>query len=452
MDYGRKTESMHERPRGGTVIALRETASEQIFELDEEQRKWVVGSKPSCEIALCDDPFVSGTHCVLERRATGSIVVRDSTSRNGTFVDGQPIEVAELRAGAFLSVGRTTLVALAARSGGAQPRAIELMRGNDATLRKTIENALRAAQTDCSLLIVGETGTGKDLLARVIHEGSKRASGPFIALNCGAIPRELIASELFGHERGAFTGAAEMRDGYFMQANGGTLFLDEVGELPIELQPHLLRALEQKKVRRVGGHIERTVDVRIVAATNRTEGLGTESGRLRVDLYHRLATVVLALPPLRARRGDIRLLVECMLEDLQDEFGPKEVTADAWTALVEYGWPGNVRELRHAVARAVALGSNELGPRDFFPDHGMRRRSPDGTPPPDSSPALAPVPESVVHFEHILRGTMAHALESHGSLRAAANAIGMPKSTFADRAKQFGLAPRPKVRLRRAKK
>jgi transcriptional regulator with PAS, ATPase and Fis domain len=446
----RKTESLlTERPRGSAVVGLREMATEVLFELDATRSKWVIGSGASCDVALVDDPFVSYAHCVLERRSTGSMVVRDTRSRNGTYVDGHPVEVAELRAGAYLSIGRTTLIACAGKGGGEQARAVELLRGSDPVLRRTVEQAQRAAQTDCNILIVGETGTGKDLLARVIHECSKRAGGELVALNCGAIPRELIASELFGHERGAFTGASEGRDGYFVQAHGGTLFLDEVGELPIELQPNLLRALEQKRVRRVGSHIERPVDVRIVAATNRTEGLGTESGRLRIDLYHRLATVVLALPPLRERRGDVRLLVETMLEELEPEFGPKRVADDAWSALVDYGWPGNVRELRHAVARAVALGGSELGTRDFFPDFGSaRRRGPDGTP----SPPPLPIDGTIVPFEDLLRGTMEQALSSHGSIRAAANAIGMPKSTFADRAKVFGLVPRPRIRFRRPKR
>jgi transcriptional regulator with PAS, ATPase and Fis domain len=441
----RKTESMAAaRPRGGTVIGLREMATEQVYELDETRVKFMVGSSPSCDVALVDDPFVSKTHCVLERRANGSLVVRDHGSRNGTFVDGNPIEAGELRAGAYLSVGRTTLVAFAGKAGGEHARALELMRGRDPALRKTLEQAVRAAQTDCSVLIVGETGTGKDLLARVIHEGSKRAGGKFIALNCGAIPRELIAAELFGHDRGAFTGASEGRDGFFMQAHGGTLFLDEVGELPIELQPNLLRVLEQKKVRRIGGHGERPIDVRIVAATNRVEGLGTESGRLRVDLYHRLATMVLVLPPLRERLGDVRLLVDAMLAEHEVEFGSKRVSDEAWQALLGYGWPGNVRELRHAVARAVALGGAELAPHDFFPDVATeRRREPQMTPP---MPANV---DDVIKYEALLRSAMEQALASHGSIRAAADAIGMPKSTFADRAKTFGLVPHRKVRFRR---
>jgi transcriptional regulator with GAF, ATPase, and Fis domain len=261
-----------------------------------------------------------------------------------------------------------------------------------------------------------------------------------VAVNCGAIPRELVASELFGHERGAFTGAAEGRDGFFIEADGGTLFLDELGELPLELQPNLLRVLETQRVRRVGGQADRQVDVRIVAATNRIEGLGTDGSRVRVDLYHRLATVVLSLPPLRDRMSDLGELVEGMLADLAAEFGTKRVTATGWEALASYGWPGNVRELRHAISRAVTLGGDDLGPLDFFPDLGhARRRHGHGTPPPPD--AASPTMEMQLPPYHaVLRGAMEQALQKHGSIRAAATSIGMPKSTFADKAKAWGLA------------
>ena len=427
--------------RGALVVGLRRTSTGDVFTLDGGRRRWVLGSNPSCDIVI-DDPFVSGRHCMLERRPGGAIVVRDSESRNGTHIDGNPVEGAELRVGSYLSIGRTTLVAIAT-STGERPRAIELLRGRDPGLRTTIDQAMRAAPTDCSVLILGETGTGKDLLARVIHEGSRRANGPFVAVNCGAIPRELVASELFGHEKGAFTGAAEGRDGFFVEANGGTLFLDELAELPIELQANLLRVLETQRVRRVGAQSDRQVDVRIVAATNRTEGLGTDGARLRVDLYHRLATVVLSLPPLRDRMSDIGDLVDGMLADLIAEFGPKRVTAAGWEALSSYTWPGNVRELRHAVARAVALGGDELGPLDFFPDIGhARRRHAQGTPAIPTTLDLNLPP-----YHAVLRGAMEQALQKHGSIRAAASSIGMPKSTFADKARAWGLAARRKVRI-----
>jgi DNA-binding NtrC family response regulator len=339
--------------------------------------------------------------------------VRDKKSRNGTYVDGNLIEGAELRAGSYLMLGRTTLVAYAA-PGSNHSSAIEMLRGHDPAFRATVENALKAAATDCNVLIIGETGTGKDLLARCIHEASRRST--------------------FGHEKGSFTGAHADRDGYFVEANGGTLFLDELGELPIELQPHLLRALETRHVRRVGGASERAVDVRIISATNRLENLGTESSRIRVDLYHRLATVVLAMPPLRERMGDLVELVEVCLEEHAEEHGRKTITESGWRALAGYPWPGNVRELRHAIARACALGGNELGAEDFFPVLRF-----------GGSLTIAPKLESpLVPYQSIMRGAMEQALQTYGTIRAAANHLGMAKSTFAERAKAFGLLPRPR--------
>jgi DNA-binding NtrC family response regulator len=408
-----------------------------VFALNESERRWVIGKGASCDVVL-QDPYVSEAHCVLERRPGGTLVVRDKKSRNGTRVDGNLVEGAELRVGSYLTVGRTTMVAVAG-AGPGEETALEAMRGHDPAFRATIDQALRAAQTDCNVLIVGETGTGKDLLARIIHEGSRRAAARCVAVNCGGIPRELIGSELFGHERGAFTGAHVERDGYFVEAHGGTLFLDELGELPMELQPHLLRAIETRQVRRVGGTNERTVDVRIIAATNRLEGLGTEASRLRLDLYHRIATVVLVLPPLRERMGDLRELVEHMLEQETIEYGDKTISDEAWKALLAYTWPGNVRELKHAVSRAAALGGAELSPADFFPELRLGIRT----------PPLGLDAASMQPYHAMMRGAMEQALASQGSIRAAAEFLGMPKSTFADRAKAWGLLPRVRPPRRR---
>ncbi|MDB4962749.1 MAG: Sigma 54 interacting domain protein [Myxococcales bacterium] len=429
--------------RAGMVVGLRSTRDGAEHPLSITSRRWVLGSGESCDLVI-HDACVSQIHCILERRPGGAILVRDRDSRNGTYIDGNAVEAAELRVGSYLSIGRTTLVAIAG-PGPDPTSALEALRGHDPALRTTIDQALRAAQSDCNVMIVGETGTGKDLLARVIHEASRRVAGKFVAVNCGGIPRELIASELFGHEKGSFTGAMNDRDGYFVEAHGGTLFLDEIGELPLEMQPHLLRALESRRVRRVGGGSERAVDTRIVSATNRLDGLGTESSKLRVDLYHRLATVILSLPPLRERMGDLVGLVEGMLRNLAPEHGEKHVTEDAWKVLAGYPWPGNVRELRHAVDRAVALGGVELGPADFFPQLRFGR-----------DPQLAQIaqiangsPDQLVPYQAMLRGAMEQALARHGSIRAAASHLGMAKSTFADKAKAWGLIPRPKLRLPR---
>ncbi|HEY0476020.1 MAG TPA: sigma 54-interacting transcriptional regulator [Kofleriaceae bacterium] len=421
--------------RRGVVTGLRARNGTE-YPLPTQPRRWLIGSSANCDLVL-DDPYVSATHCILERRAGGSLVVRDRRSRNGTLIDGNPVESAELSVGARLAVGRTTLLAVAApdahRSG-----ALAALRGRDPSFLSTVDQALKAAQADCNVLIVGETGTGKDVLARVIHEASRRATENFVAVNCGGIPRELIGSELFGHEKGSFTGAHAERDGYFVEASGGSLFLDEIGELPVELQPHLLRVLESRRVRRIGGASERAVDVRIVSATNRLEHLGTEASRLRLDLYHRLATVVLVLPPLRERMGDLSELVNGMLAELAPEHGPKTLSDAAWKALADNRWPGNVRELRHAVVRAVALGGDELEPEHFFPELrlGWSRALEGG-----------PEGEPLVPYERVLRGAMERAIAAHGTIRAAAGHLGMPKSTFADRAQKWGLMRRERPRL-----
>ncbi len=442
------TQAMKDGRRAATVIGLRKASTGELFPLDQQKQRWLLGTDSSCDLRMHNDPFVSGVHCVIERRDDGVLFIRDRHSRNGTFIDGNHIEAAKLCVGSYLTVGRTTLVAVSKERGGSgEPRrALEILRGHSPVMCLAIENGIRAAHTDCSVMIAGETGTGKDVMARLVHENSRRADGPFVAVNCGAIPRDLIASELFGHERGAFTGASEARDGYFVQADGGTLFLDEIGELPIELQPTLLRVLETRKVRRVGGQTEREVNVRIVAATNRTRNLGSpEMTHLRLDLYHRIATMVLLMPPLRDHMGDLPELVEAALEDLEADYGKKTISEEGWEALAGYSWPGNVRELRHAIARAAALGDDVLGPLDFFPDLNMGNAE-------LSFGVYQQVPASdgaLVPYEAMLKSAMKQALQQHGTIRAAAQSLGMPKSTFADRAKEWGLITMRRPKLRR---
>jgi DNA-binding NtrC family response regulator len=431
---GRDTQAMTpDGRRGGIVVGLRRTTTSEMMKL--EGRRWVLGKNPACDFVIGDDPFVSTNHCVLERHVD-TLVVRDSGSRNGTYLDGNRIESAELRVGSYLAVGHTTLIAVSAVD-SANRAAVELIRGTHPVLTTAIGHAQRAAATECSVLILGETGTGKDLFARMIHESSKRAAGPYVAVNCGALPRELIASLLFGHEKGAFTGAQESRDGYFVEAHGGTLFLDELGELPLELQAHLLRVLETRKVRRVSGSAERSVDVRIVAATNQAV-VGGE--RVRSDLYHRLATVVLNMPPLRERMSDLGELVLGFLEEHAMLYGAKEVTIEGWDALTRHSWPGNVRELMASVQRAVVFGGPRLGPRDFFPDSGGPTRQRLLTP---SMFTTAEMPgDSLAPYHTVLKSSMEQALHKFGTIRAAASAIGMPKSTFADKARAWKIEVR----------
>ena len=219
-----------------------------------------------------------------------------------------------------------------------------------------------AAPTGASILIVGESGTGKELVARAIHDKSTRAKGPFVAINCAAFPREILENELFGHEKGAFTGAINEKQGCFELADGGTLFLDEVAEMEPDIQVKFLRALEQRSFRRLGGKKEISVDIRVVSATNKQINKAIDEGKLREDLFHRLAVIPLFLPPLRDRRGDVRLLAESFLRRFAEENGKKHLKTFAPEALEfinAYRWPGNVRELKNALERAVIFARGD---------------------------------------------------------------------------------------------
>jgi transcriptional regulator with PAS, ATPase and Fis domain len=234
--------------------------------------------------------------------------------------------------------------------------------GDSPAMRQVASLVRRFEQTDEPVLITGESGTGKELLARAIHDGSRRAHGPFVAVNCAAIPAGLVASELFGYEKGAFTGAASRTIGQIEYANGGTLFLDEIGDMPIDLQGHLLRFLQEGQIRRVGGRETIGLDVRIVSATNVRLGQAIAEGRFREDLFYRLNVLTLLVPPLRERPEDIVPLAYHFLRLAQRDFN-REVrgfTADAMVALRRYRWPGNVRELMSVVRRAVVIGDGPL--------------------------------------------------------------------------------------------
>jgi DNA-binding NtrC family response regulator len=259
--------------------------------------------------------------------------------------------------------------------------------GRSAALRHSLDQAAKvAAHPDVTVLIGGETGTGKELLARAIHYASPRAAEPFVEINCAAIPGTLLESELFGHERGAFTGAVAAKPGLFELAHGGTLFLDEIATLPLELQPKLLRALEARTIRRVGGQQVRAIDVRVIGATHADLGGAVQRGEFREDLFYRLNVVALTLPPLRDRDADVELLAETFLARIATSYGlpVPALTTELRAALRRYTWPGNVRELRNAIERALVLSPRgTLRSEELLPARDAARSvgpSPDGLP------------------------------------------------------------------------
>ncbi len=323
-----------------------------------------IGKAPDNDLVLTDDT-VSRHHCEIIRAPDG-IHVRDLDSTNGTKVDGTRIREAMLQSGSVLKVGEIEvafkpvthrLEVLPSDKNQFGPAL-----GSSLSMRTIFGVLERIAKTDATVLLEGETGTGKDVLARAVWSESLRAGKPFVVVDCGAVSYSLIESELFGHERGSFTGAVSQRQGAFELADMGTVFLDEIGELPLDVQPKLLRVLETKEFRRVGGNKPLSANCRVIAATKRDLNREVAAGKFREDLYFRLAVVPVTVPSLRSRREDIPILVEHILKTTGAHL---TVTAETMAALSSHDWPGNVRELRNVLERAIymaqATGSTELG-------------------------------------------------------------------------------------------
>jgi DNA-binding NtrC family response regulator len=310
----------------------------------------------------------------------------------------------------------------ARRSGAQVVDPFRDLMGESAALRATIDKAARVlAHRDVTVLIGGETGTGKELLARALHDGGPRAGGPFVPVNCAAIPAQLLESELFGHEKGAFTDAHRAKPGLFEEADGGTLFLDEIGHLPLALQGKLLRALDERRVRRVGATQARDVDVRIIAASHVELAAAVRRGEFREDLFYRLNVVQLVLPPLRERGDDVVRLAGAFAEQLARRYGMPvpRITGDAKAALQRHTWPGNVRELRHAVERALLLSpAGTLDPAELVP----------GGDAPSAAPGAGPIPFPAP-LSAVLYAAARAALDLHaGNKSAAARQLGISRS------------------------
>ncbi len=308
--------------------------------------------------------------------------------------------------------------------------------GQSKGLLRVLDQAARVAQRDATVLILGETGTGKELVARAIHQSSRRSSGPFIAINCGAIPRDLVESELFGYMRGAFTGAVTNKSGRIESADGGTLFLDEIGELPLEAQVKLLRVLQEGELTKLGASTPTKVDVRVIAATHRNLTAMIEDGTFREDLYYRLAVVPLTLPPLRERKEDLPELIDVLFQRAKERHGLLDVrlSSAVHQRLISYRWPGNVRQLENVLERMLVLSPTDLITLDDLPEELMPSSA-------NVAGLWSDLPEGGISLEAIERELIGRALEKFaGNQTQAARYLDISRRTLIYRMEKHGFA------------
>ncbi|MBI1908567.1 MAG: sigma 54-interacting transcriptional regulator [Deltaproteobacteria bacterium] len=394
---------------------------------------------------MIDDPYVSDQHCKIRLVEKGWLL-KDMASTNGTYLNGKKVEEGFVESGDKLQVGQSEIcLQVVKKEETVLPEKEEEfcgLIGGSEKMRQLYALLRRVGPADASVLIQGETGSGKELVARGIHQLSPFAGGPFVAINCGAISPELIESELFGHEKGAFTGAVASRKGAFEAAEKGTLFLDEVGELPLRLQPKLLRVLEQKAVKRVGGNQEIPVSTRVIAATHKNLKTEVKKGNFREDLFFRLHIVPLFIPSLRERREDIPLLTDHFLKELGHS--KIRISEKAKLKLSNYDWPGNVRELKHLLTRACLLAKG--GP--------PRGESPKGGSPRGDSSKGNRIEEEDLQFsdgesaagptslESAEKETILSKLNQSGwNKTQTAQALGIAKSTLFKKIREYNLKP-----------
>jgi two-component system response regulator AtoC len=444
----------------------------------------LVGRAEECQVRI-EHPSVSRRHALVSR-AKG-VTITDLGGANGTFVRdrSQPENLLQTRTmqrlGANpweLAVGESVLlgeVTAVLRRVSPSPSAFgDLTTApsstpgvviGDGAMREVYSQAERAAQSSISVLILGETGVGKDLLARAIHGRSRRASGPFVSINCAALSESLLESEIFGYERGAFTGAVTARPGLFEAADHGTVFLDELGELGLSTQAKLLRVLEERSVLRIGARTPRAIDVRFLAATNRDLEGDAEAGRFRTDLYFRVAGLCLTIPPLRERPSELAPLIQAFLLSATKQLDRREpvaVSAEAMAVLRGHGWPGNVRELKNVIERAVILCTE----REIAPDHlppqllqksssraavqPLRARTVEASAPAVPAPTTAPGPRDFqAELKAFERQRLVEALaQCAGNQTRAAKVLGISRRTLVSRLTEFGLT-RPRRRAPR---
>ena len=403
----------------------------------------VLGSAEGCGLRI-DDPHVSRRHAEILRTPSG-IVLRDLGSRNGTLVGRIAVKEVVLTSGAEIKLGNTTLhFEMGGEAGRLGHLAHDPVRdeelagvptrfgpaiGTSPGMRRVFALLGRLAPTELTITFIGETGTGKDVLAHAVHQASPRAGGPFVVFDCGGVSAQLVASELFGHERGAFTGAIAQKVGRFELADGGTLFLDEVGDIPLELQPKLLRVLQEHEFERLGSTRTKRTDVRIVAATHRSLEEMVAAGTFRSDLYYRFNVFPIVLPSLRERRDDIPRLVRYFVQKFARAMNKQieTIPSEAMSVLAAYDWPGNVRELENAIERAVILtnGSALQVPLAEF----QRRTS---APPPMDGTLEATERQAILAALREANWVIA-------GPRGAARHLGLKRSTLVSRMQKLGI-------------
>ena len=410
---------------------------------------FTVGKDSSNDLVL-NERYISSRHLKVVRHEN-RFHLYDQQSTNGTWMGPVRVFEAEIPLFSTVKLGETEMVfeptsttALAAGAKGGT--SYEGLVGNDGSMRSLAEIIERVAPSSAAVAIFGESGTGKELVARAVHNRSTRAEKAFIPVNCAAISKELIESELFGHEKGAFTGAEKTHRGAFEEADGGTLFLDEIGELPLELQAKLLRALESGEIKRVGAARPMNVDVRIVAATNRDLMEEARKGRFREDLYYRLCVVPLNLPPLRSRKADVPLLAAHFMKLFTPKGQSVTLSQDALSKLVAHHWPGNVRELRNVLHRALLM---RRGHAVEAGDITFQANTSQALPPMDvKAPMAAPVAGQIYvpgrtleeHLQALEKEIVLQALKHHGhSKEKVGRELGVGRSTIFKRLKDWGL-------------
>jgi two-component system, NtrC family, response regulator AtoC len=448
-------------PQGAVQLAVFFESGVMVHALPPGGRL-LIGRADECDVRIAD-AAVSRRHAIIH--VGPPLQIEDLGGANGTLVSAAggrsgraetvhlrrlSSERAELSVGDAVNLGGAVAVIRRAPAASppetAGPGEGEVVLRDDA-MRLVYEQAGRAAQSMLPVLVLGETGVGKDVLARAIHRMSPRASKPFLALNCAALAESLLESELFGHEKGAFTGALTTRPGLIESADGGTLFLDEIGDMPLSTQVKLLRVLEQREVMRVGARAPRSINVRFVAATNQELESAASAGRFRQDLYFRLNGLSLTIPPLRERRGEIaefaRRFLASASSQLEQSVAPT-LSPQALAALEAYSWPGNVRELRNVIERAVVLATGESILLEHLPPKvAARTTEPSATP---ARPASSEMDQLKRDLNALARQRVLDALaQCDGNQTRAAELLGVSRRTLINRLEEYGIE-RPRKR------